>query len=392
VVDAVVVGITGTEDGTAEHPDLGDLPNKATVISRAGYRVQIEPLPNGGSVVVAAPLDETERTVSRLVRIELFVLGAVLAALAALAWWVVKVGLRPLERMGETAHAIAEGDLARRVEPDDDRTEVGRLGHSLNAMLHQIEVAFDERTQSEDRLRRFVADVSHELRTPLTSIRGYAELFRRGAADRPEDLATSMRRIEEEAARLGVLVDDLLLLARLDQGRPLEHQPVDLARIARDAAADARAAQPDREVTVVGDGDGGALVITGDDGRLRQAVQNLVGNALAHTPAGSPVEIRLAQQNGHALLEVADHGPGLDPGHAAHVFERFYRVDESRSRSAGGGTGLGLSIVAAVAEAHGGRAEVDPRPGQGAVFRLVLPAFATSEENRSSFRLNGPRT
>jgi two-component system OmpR family sensor kinase len=214
-----------------------------------------------------------------------------------------------------------------------------------------------------------VADASHELRTPLTSIRGYAELFRRGAAERPADLEKAMRRIEEESVRMGLLVDDLLLLARLDQGRPLDRSPVDLVRVAADAVDDARAAAPERSISLEAPD---RLVIEGDDLRLRQVAANLVANAYQHTPAETPVVVRVTTGEGEAVLEVADRGPGLDPEAAQKVFERFYRADPSRARS-GGGSGLGLSIVAAIAEAHGGRATVDSTPGTGACFRVSLP-------------------
>jgi two-component system OmpR family sensor kinase len=263
------------------------------------------------------------------------------------------------------------------VEPADDRTEVGQLGLSLNSMLGQIEAAFSAQQESESRLRRFVADASHELRTPLTSIRGYAELFRRGAADRPEDLAKAMRRIEQEAARMGVLVDDLLLLTRLDQGRPLEREPVDLARVAADAVDDARAVDPDREITL---DTPERPTVTGDDVRLRQVMGNLLTNARQHTPPGTPVHVRVATEDGSAIVEVADEGPGLTPDQAVRVFERFYRADESRTRERGG-TGLGLAIVAAITEAHGGKAAVETAPGAGARFRVELPLPSNGNGN-----------
>ena len=335
------------------------------------YRVLATPLSNGGALVVALPLDDVTDTLRRVVAVEVIVTLAVLGLLGLLALWVVRVGLRPLVAIEHTAEAIAAGDLSQRVERAEPDTEVGRLGLALNAMLGQIERAFRERAASEERLRRFVADASHELRTPLTSIRGYAELFRRGAADDPDELTTAMRRIEEEGERMGELVEDLLLLARLDQGRPLEQEPVDLGRVATDAVADARAVDPDRPITLTVTGDGPVLV-TGDEARLRQVAANLLANARQHTPAGTPVAVRVRADGGRAVLQVADEGPGLAEEEAARVFERFYRADRSRAR-ASGGTGLGLSIVAAIAEAHGGTASVTSSPGAGATFRVELP-------------------
>jgi two-component system OmpR family sensor kinase len=324
----------------------------------------------GGVLVVALSMHDVDATLHRLLFVELIVALGVLLALAGLAWYVIKFGLRPLEEMQDTAGAIAAGDLSRRVEVTDENTEVGRLGIALNEMLHRIERAFDERAASEARLRRFVGDASHELRTPLTSIRGYAELFRRGAAERPEDLAKAMRRIEEEADRMGVLVDDLLLLARLDQGRPLEKQPVDLTRITRDAVDDARTVAPERTIDY---SPNGSIFVTGDEARLRQVLANLLQNAVRHTPPDTPVHVRVASAPDEAVIEVADEGPGMPPEEAARVFERFWRADSSRTR-ASGGTGLGLAIVAAIAEAHGGRAEVVTAPSQGATFRVRLPS------------------
>ena len=243
-------------------------------------------------------------------------------------------------------------------------------------MLTQIE-GLRRTGASEDRLRRFVADASHELRTPLTSIRGYAELFRRGAAERPEDLARAMRRIEDEAARMGVLVDDLLLLARLDQGRPLDRTPVDLVAVAGDALADRSAIDPDRPVTFEHPP---ALVVPGDEARLRQVAGNLLDNARIHTPAGAGVHVRVRASDGEAILEVADDGPGLPPGDERLVFERFYRADAARTRTGssgalGAGTGLGLSIVAAIVAAHGGTVHAGSPPnGRGAYFLVALPA------------------
>jgi two-component system OmpR family sensor kinase len=279
------------------------------------------------------------------------------------------VGLRPLDGIAATAGAIAAGDLTRRVRPAEPTTEVGRLGLALNAMLGQIEAAFAERRASEARLRRFVADASHELRTPLTSIRGYAELFRRGAASRPEDLATTMRRIEEEAERMGVLVDELLLLARLDQGRPLDRRPVDLAEVAAEAVEQARVIDPGRPLELAAPG---PVVVLGDRERLHQVAANLLANVRMHTAPGTAARVEVAAAGGRAVLQVADQGPGMHPEQAARAFERFYRSDPSRSRGMGG-AGLGLSIVAAIAQAHGGRASVSSAPGRGVSVRVELP-------------------
>jgi two-component system OmpR family sensor kinase len=319
---------------------------------------------------VAIPLSETQRILDRLVLTELLVGGGVLILVAALALWLVRIGLRPLEGIGETAGAIAAGDLSRRVEPADDRTEVGRLGASLNAMLAQIEAAFDERRATESRLRRFVADASHELRTPLTSIRGYAELFRRGADARPEDLEKSMARIEAEASRMGVLVDDLLLLARLDQGRALEREPLDLAEVVAEAVEGFRAIEPERPIELETDG---RSQLVGDEGRLRQVVDILLDNARVHTNTGTPVHVRVGGGDGDVVLSVEDEGPGLSEEQREKAFERFYRGDPGRSRSTGG-AGLGLSIATAIVEAHGGSISASSPGAGGARFEVRLPS------------------
>ena len=252
--------------------------------------------------------------------------------------------------MEETAAAIGAGDLSRRVEPDGGSTEIGRLGAALNAMLGQIEDAFSERSASEARLRRFISDASHELRTPIAAVSAYAELFDRGARDRPDDLERAMAGIQRESRRIGVLVADLLLLARLDQGRPLESRPADLTAIAGEAVDAAHAMEPARPLALEAPA---PVTVTGDPERLRQVIDNLLANVRAHTPADAAATVRVRRESAGAVLEVADAGPGLDAEQASHVFERFYRGDPSRSRDHGG-AGLGLAIVAAIVEAHGG--------------------------------------
>ena len=291
-----------------------------------------------------------------------------LAALAAAAWWLIKRDLRPLETMAVTADAIAAGDLTRRVQPAEPRTEVGRLGLSLNTMLGRIEEAFAERAATEEKLRRFLADASHELRTPLTSIRGYSEVFDR-AKDDPEDLELAMRRIEEESKRMGVMVEELLVLARLGEGREPERLPVDLARVVADAVSDARAAAPARDIALESPE---TVDVLGDDHQLRQVVANLLNNALRHTPEEARIRVALRAGDGRAELAVADDGPGLAADVAAKVFEPFYRADASRARETGG-AGLGLAIVAAIVEAHGGGVRLDTAPGAGATFTVTLP-------------------
>jgi two-component system OmpR family sensor kinase len=357
-----------------DHPEL------VTVNSLAGSALQYRVLKTAsdtrrGHFIIAIPLSDLSQTLVRLRDVELIVIAAVLAALAACAWLLIRLGLRPLDRMGATAGAIAAGDYSRRVSPADNRTEVGRLGVALNAMLGQIEQAFAERRASEDRLRQFLSDASHELRTPLTSIRGYAELFRMGAAGRPEDLAKAMARIEEEAARMGVLVEDLLALARLDEMPVTRHDPVDLAPLVEDAADDARAGAPDRAITV---SVRGAQIVAGDQSQLRQVLAILMRNAITHTPPGSPIELSLDGEGEHVRIAVRDHGPGLPAGAGDNVFDRFWRAEGGRERGRAG-AGLGLAIVAAIVEAHGGRASAANASGGGARFVIELPALAARQ-------------
>jgi two-component system, OmpR family, sensor kinase len=394
------------------------------------WRVLVEnvPVSNGsvGTIVLAVDASSAYKTLGQLAAIDLLVSLIVIALLAFVGVTVVRRSLRPLTDIERTAGAIAAGDLSRRVPERDPRTEVGRLGRSLNVMLSQIESAFHSRSRSEaaarrseEKMRQFVADASHELRTPLTAIRGFAEYYRqRGGIDTggngsgqlaPADLDRIMRRVEQEASRMGILVEDMLLLARLDQQRPLEARPVDLLSLAADAVHDARVVAPDRSINLTV-GSGAALLVIGDEVRLRQVIGNLMSNALSHTPDGTPIEVLIRSGNldeapamtappppldelagspdeidgaaptvaaypgasqPAAVLEVADHGPGLTREQVEHVFERFYRADQART--SGGGTGLGLAIVAALVAAHGGATWVRSQPGAGATFCIALP-------------------
>jgi len=440
----------------------GNKGNPVTVSGQPGVRwlVIVEPIkaqvgppdPVTGQVptapailVVGYDLGNVNQSIGYLDDIDLLVSGAVILILAIVGVALVRASLRPLADIEETAAAIADGDLSQRVPDQDPRTEVGRLGRSLNAMLSQIEAAFRARTESEEaarrsewRMRQFVADASHELRTPLTAIRGYAEYYRQrggvaevqGAPARPAlgradsdqaapDTAVSprhayarpetggpltrpevdriMQRVEQEASRMGVLVEDMLLLARLDQQRPLERHTVDMLTLAADAVHDARVMAPDRNIDLSA-GAGAAFLVIGDEIRLRQVIGNLMSNALHHTPEGTPIEVRVrlasldewreaAARAGRDVLaatdadgppspavvvEVADAGPGLTPQQAEHVFERFYRGDQARTRRSGG-SGLGLAIVAALVAAHGGTVWVESPPGGGAIFRIAIP-------------------
>ena len=304
----------------------------------------------------------------------LLVACAVIASTLLLGVWLITASLRPLRRIEETAAAIGAGDLSRRVEPDGGTTEIGRLGGALNAMLGQIEDAFAERSASEARLRRFISDASHELRTPVAAVSAYAELFDRGARDRPDDLERSMTGIQRETRRMGLLVSDLLLLARLDQGRPLEARPLDLTAIAGEAVDAAHAMEPTRPLALEAPA---AVTVTGDAERLRQVIDNLLANVRAHTPATAAATVRVRHEGTAAVLEVSDAGQGMAAGEAAHVFERFFRGDPSRSRDHGG-AGLGLAIVAAIVEAHGGGVAVESAPGAGTTFRVTLPGRGTA--------------
>ncbi|MGO8686913.1 MAG: ATP-binding protein [Candidatus Dormibacteria bacterium] len=364
---------------TGNHPalptqlaaDTGQYLSVSGVGTYADYLVYVAPAGGGsGDVVVAAvPKDSYDATLGHLLLLELLVGAAVVVLLVLASWLIVRRGLRPLERMGDTARAIAGGELGRRVSPADPTSEVGRLGMALNSMLGQLEAAFSQRAAVEQRLRQFVADASHELRTPLTSMRGYAELARRNPGMAADELDSALGRIEAEARRMGTLIDDLLLLARLDQGRPLARTAVDLGSLVSDAGGDARVSDPGRTVTTRV---AAPLVVVGDEPRLRQMLANLLRNALVHTDPGSPVEVVLREERGWAVLEVIDHGPGIPAAARGRIFERFHRADPERSRDQGG-SGLGLSIVAGVVAAHGGRVTVLDTDGGGATFRVELP-------------------
>jgi two-component system OmpR family sensor kinase len=336
------------------------------------YRVLIRSVPGHREYAMAAiPLTEVTITLDDLRLIMLLVSAGVLAGLGAVSWWILRRGFRPLEDIATTAGAIAQGDLGRRIAQSDSRTEVGRLGLALNAMLGDIEAAMAERARAEARLRRFLADASHELRTPLTSIRGYAEMFDRGASERPADLATSMYHIRHEADRMNALVEELLLLARLDQERPLRLEIIDVAHVVRTAVSAAQAGSKNCPVVL-------DIIQTVemrcDCERLRQVLDNLLANALNHSPPEAAVNVRVCRMDGGRVrIEVADHGPGVVPEDAERIFEPFFRTDSARVRDTGG-TGLGLSIVASIAYAHGGLVGVDPNDGGGALFWVEFPA------------------
>ncbi|AEW99737.1 sensor histidine kinase [Streptantibioticus cattleyicolor] len=344
-----------------------------------------------GSVVVATPLDEVDRTVAKTQALSLTAGLVLLAVLTVVGWFAVRSGLRPLTRIEETTTQIADGDFSRRVpELADPRTEVGRLTTCLNRMLDHIDTAFRARADAESRMRRFFADAGHELRTPLAGIKGYTDLYRMVAAPTRRDIDRTMTRIAEESARLARLVEDMLLLAGLDEDAhrpwadaprhpafPLDLAPMDLRTLAADALHDVRALDAGRPVTLTGPGGGRPTTAPAlaDEARLRQVVTNLVGNAVAHTPAGTPIRIGVGTTDQDAVLEVADQGPGLTPEQRARVFDRFYRADDSRTRGTGG-SGLGLAIAHALVTAHGGRIDLRTAPGQGCTFRVLLPSLA----------------
>ncbi|MET7418183.1 HAMP domain-containing sensor histidine kinase [Dactylosporangium sp. NPDC005555] len=378
-----VVDLVATAELTPQNEYLITVPPKGGVGHDWRVLVTQQPTPNGWRWVVAGlSLDEVDETVNRQLWVTVGVGVGVLLVLAVVAYLLVRSSLRPLVEVEQTAEAIAAGDLTRRVPEADPRTEVGGLSMALNTMLGQIETAFEERRASEEaalaseeRMRRFVADASHELRTPLTSIRGFAELHRQSGR---ED--ETVGRIEHHATRMGLLVDDLLLLARMDQQRPLEKKPVDLLALATDAMIDARVTAHHHKLRLrtLGGGDDDVdleePVVLGDETRLRQVLQNLITNAMTHTPPDTEITVFVGTEGRDAVLEVADNGPGMTEEDAGRVFERFYRLERSRTRFVGGsGSGLGLSIVSALVAAHGGKVTLRTAPGEGAAFKVTLP-------------------
>jgi two-component system, OmpR family, sensor kinase len=354
--DAVVVG--GNRDPSAQ------------------YRAVAVAVPQG-TLVAALSLNPTNDTLASLRRIELLASLAVVLVAGILALWLVRRGLRPLAEMAGTADAIASGDLTRRVPEGSTDTEVGRLGVALNEMLTQIESAFEVKTASEDRLRQFVADASHELRTPLTSIRGYSELLRRGGFSDDASRRKALQRIEEEATRMGGLVEDLLLLAELDRGRPLRVEPVDLGRICADAVDDTNALDHDHRISLNATA---PVVVLGDPERLAQVAHNLVRNALSHTPPGTDVIVSVGTDGFEGYLRVTDTGPGISSLLSPRIFDRFYRGDPART---GVGTGLGLAIVRAIAEALHGSACYEAGPEGGASFVVTVPLSGAAPEPRT---------
>ncbi|HEY5018955.1 MAG TPA: HAMP domain-containing sensor histidine kinase [Streptosporangiaceae bacterium] len=361
-------------------------PFTAAAAGDPGYswRVLVHPAPGGRRAVIAYNLDALNSTVSRLEIADAAAGIVAIAILAAIGLPLIRVSLAPLARIEAAAEAIAAGDLSRRIDRPATDTEVGRLAAALNAMLGRIEAAYRVRGEgearardSEDRMRRFVADASHELRTPLTSVRGLAEFsLQQGESASRAELIRLLTRIKQEATRMGLLVEDLLLLAQFDEDRPLDLQPVDLSSIAAEAVLVARALLDGHSLTLRAVPD--PVIVAADSGRLRQVIDNLISNALHHTPPGTLITVTVEVTSALGQLTVSDNGPGMDPGQAARVFERFYRTDQARSR-ARGGTGLGLSIAAALVEAHGGTITVDSRPpGDGATFRVRLP-LATAD-------------
>jgi two-component system, OmpR family, sensor kinase len=380
--------LSSASETNAERP-LSSTYFNTTCIQEGGssFRVSARPIPNGDVLVVALPLSGEHQTLDRLLEIELAVTGGALILAGLIGWWTVRVGLRPLSAIERTAAAISQGELGRRVPGETPRTEVGRLAHVINTMLGRIEGAFAARDttlsdlrRSQGTLRQFVSDASHELRTPLAAVSAYAELFERGANRHPDDLGRVMAGIRAETARMGELVDDLLLLARMDEGRPLERVRVELVGVGAEAVHAAAAVGPEWDFRL----DASEPVeVVGDPARLRQVIDNLLSNVRAHTPPGTSATVTIGRRDSKVVLKVGDDGPGITAEEAERLFERFYRADESRSRSSGG-SGLGLSIVWAIVAAHGGTVSGSPREGGGSEFTVTLPAAPANEPGASA--------
>jgi signal transduction histidine kinase len=332
------------------------------------FRVIAGNLPGGLIIVYATPLTAIDGTIADLTRNAMLIAGVAMVLLGLILWRVLATATRPIDSMIDVAARIGDGDFTARVEPALVHGDASRLGYALNQMVSRIERAFAETSASEATLRRFVADASHELRTPLTSIRGYAQLLRMGAAGDEAEVATS--RIDSEATRMALLVDDLLLLARLDQGRPLEREPVDVASLVRELGADTCMLEPQRPLRV--DTPDAPVIVLGDEGRLRQLVTNLLVNVRHHTPRSTPCSLLVHLDDSDVRIVVADEGPGMDRADAERAFDRFYRADSSRSRDSGG-SGLGLAIVKAIVEAHGGGIEMTATSGLGTTVTVHLP-------------------
>ncbi|MEO3785802.1 HAMP domain-containing sensor histidine kinase [Actinocorallia sp. B10E7] len=387
--DGTLLGTTGNGDlrpgvllDRAPAPPAGGISVPVTIdAGEAGrYRAVSFTGPNGRvEAVVALPLQPVRDTVVRLLLVESLTALAVLAVLSAIARLLIAQGLRPLDQIAETAGAIAEGDLSRRVRVASPGTEAGRLALAVNGMLARIEGALSARARSEERLRRFVADASHELRTPLTSVRGYLQLLRLGIVT-PEGRPDAVRRADDEAARMAKIIDDLLYLARLDQEPRLEPGPVDLSQVAADSVADALTVEPDRPITLDAQG---PCTVTADEGAVRQILANLLGNVRAHTPPRAPARVAVRVEGDEAVVEVADEGPGMGPETLDRAFDRFYRA-ASADRGGASGSGLGLPIVAAIAQAHGGSARIRSAPGEGTTVQVRLPSRPTHDELPSS--------
>ena len=331
-------------------------------------------LPTGlGSIVVAVSLAGVDRTLHEMTWLFLLISLIILVLIAFLSRFIIRISLRPLSEVEGTAAAIAAGDLSARLPDNNPKTEVGKLTRSLNTMLSRIEESFAVRVASESKLRQFVADASHELRTPLTAIRGFAELHRQGAVEGVEKTKELIGRIEKESIRMGSLVEDLLLLARMDEARPVSMEPVDLTHVLEECIASARAAGPDHPITADIEPD---IFVLGDNKRIHQAIANLLANARTHTPLGTKITVRARSGKDDTRVSVSDEGPGLSPADQKKIFERFFRADPSRQRSSGEGSGLGLSIVDAIMKLHGGSVSVESELGRGATFTLTFPIKA----------------